>query len=281
MIDLHTHSTFSDGSFTPEELVEMSVEAGLTSVALTDHDTVDGIPRFMAACEARGLNGIAGVEISADVAKGGMHMLGYLVDPASESLEKLLHAIRNGRTSRNVDILKNLNDDGLELTFEEVEAYAGEGLIGRPHFAQAMLAKGYVQTKKEAFDRYLARGKPGYAERFRLNPEDSIREIHAAGGLAVLAHPFTLELKGDAMDAFMRELAGLGLDGVEVYYSEHSPKLVRTYRDLALKYDLLLTGGSDFHGEINPAIRLGVGFGNLKVHDDLLEKMVERRDARG
>lgn len=277
MIDLHTHSTFSDGTYTPEELVGICAEAGLTAVALTDHDTVAGIPRFMAACAEAGIKGIEGVEISADVGKGGMHMLGYCIDPASESLEALLVRIREGRSIRNLEILENLNRAGLELTYEEVQSFAGENLVGRPHFAQAMQARGYVKSKNEAFGRYLARGQKGYADRFRLSPEDSISAIKGAGGLAVLAHPFTLDLAGTMQESFIAELASYGLDGIEVYYSEHNPTQVDVYRDLAQKHGLLLTGGSDFHGEINPAISPGRGFGNLQVDDDIAEKIWERK----
>ena len=277
MIDLHTHSTFSDGSYTPEELAAMCAEAGLTGAALTDHDTMDGLPRFLAACKEAGITGVAGVEISADVKKGGMHMLGYFVDPASESLEDVLVRIRNGRNERNLQILENLRAAGLDLTMEEIAAYAGESVVGRPHFAQAMVAKGFVKDKDEAFERYLARGKAGYAERFRFSPADSIAAIRSAGGLAVLAHPFTLGLEGASLSAFVGELAEAGLAGVEVYYSEHSPSQVREYRDIALSKGLLLTGGSDFHGQVNPAVKLGVGFGNLTVNDDLLEKLLEKK----
>lgn len=280
MIDLHTHSTFSDGSFSPEDLVRTCAEAGLTGVALTDHDTVEGVPRFMAACEAHGITGVPGVEISADVEKGGMHMLGYFVEPASESLEATLVKIRSGREDRNIEILENLNKAGLELTMDEVISFAGEGVVGRPHFAQAMLARGYIKTKDEAFKKYLARGKSGYADRFRLTPEQSIDLIHDAGGLAVLAHPFTLELSDSELGRFVKELAGVGLDGMEVYYSEHNHSQVNAYRNIAYENGILLAGGSDFHGEINPAIKLGVGFGNLRVNDDLLEKLAEKAKER-
>jgi hypothetical protein len=140
-----------------------------------------------------------------------------------------------------------------------------------------MVARGFVKDKGEAFERYLARGRSGYAERFRFSAADSISAIRSAGGLAVLAHPFTLGLAGAALGAFVDELAVLGLAGIEVYYSEHSPSQVREFRDIALSRGLLLTGGSDFHGEVNPAVKLGVGFGNLTVNDDLLEKMMEKK----
>lgn len=281
MIDLHTHSIFSDGSFTPEELAKMAVEAGLSCIALTDHDTVDGIPRFLAACSAEGIEGIAGVEISADVDKGGMHMLGYYMDHTSGPLADVLTRIRSGRDERNKRILQNLIEAGLALTMEEVSAYAGDSVVGRPHFAMAMQAKGYVQNKDEAFKRYLGRGQAGYSDRFRLSPADSIKLIRDAGGLAVLAHPFTLALSDRDLGVMVEELAGHGLDGIEVYYSEHNPSQVNLYRNIANNLGLLMTGGSDFHGEVNPAVSLGRGFGNLTVNDDIAAKMRELKDRRG
>lgn len=280
MIDLHTHSTFSDGSLTPEELAAKSRDAGLTAVALTDHDTVAGVPRFIHACNAAGITGISGVEISADIDKGGLHVLGYCVDTDSPSLARLLSEIREGRSKRNMVILRNLNDAGLALSFDEVAAYAGEDNVGRPHFAQAMLAKGYVSSKEEAFEKYLKKGRPGYADRFRLSPEGSMAAIHDAGGLPVLAHPFTLEMSNEDLLSFVKRMADAGLEGIEVYYSEHNPSQVKAYRDIALKSGLLLTGGSDFHGAVNPAVQLGKGFGNLKVNDDLLEKLLSRKADR-
>lgn len=282
MIDLHMHSTFSDGSLTPEALAAECSEAGLTAAALTDHDTVDGVGRFAVACEAVGITAISGVEISADVGKGGMHMLGYCLDPQSPSLSDLLVKIRNGRQLRNVHILENLNAAGLDLSMDEVMSFsAKDGVLGRPHFAQAMIARGFVKSKEEAFNRYLAKGQPAYAERFRLSPEDSIAAVRQAGGLSVLAHPFTLALNKSELDAFVAELAGYGLEGIEVFYSEHRPDMVRDYIEMAEKYGLLLTGGSDFHGEVNQAISIGVGFGNLRVNDDLAEKLLARKRERG
>jgi 3',5'-nucleoside bisphosphate phosphatase len=281
MIDLHTHSTFSDGSLTPEQLVEKAREVGLRAMALTDHDGTGGIGRFLAACARTGLCGIPGVEISADVKRGTLHMLGYFIDHEDQALEGVLRRIRAGREERNREILEKLNRLGFSLAWQEVAAYAGEDVVGRPHFAQAMVAKGYVESKDAAFDRFLAKGRPAYADRFRLSPADSIAAIVRAGGLAALSHPFTLGLGPQALREFVGELAGAGLAGIEVYYSEHTPQQTQEYRSLAESFGLTPTGGSDFHGDMNPAIALGSGFGSLRVPDEVVDQLKARLRARG
>jgi 3',5'-nucleoside bisphosphate phosphatase len=273
MIDLHIHSTFSDGSFTPEELIVEAARIGLSAIALTDHDTTAGIPRLMAAAASASLRAIAGVEISADVESGTMHMLGYLIDPENQTLMERLKWIREGREMRNAEILEKLNKLGLELTWEEVAAFAGEDVVGRPHFAQALLARHWVKDKNEAFDKYLGKGKPAYAERRRMTAEHSIQWIRKAGGVAVLAHPFTLNLSADALKKRVAELRDCGLGGIEVFYSEHTPRMTSQYLNLAGELGLVATGGSDFHGAMNPDIKLGSGFGSLQVPDEVVAQL--------
>jgi len=280
MIDLHSHSTFSDGSFTPRELAKHAKELGLSALALTDHDTTAGLDQFMAACSEFGIAGVPGVEISVDVRSGTMHMLGYFIDNKSDKLEQVLRRIRSGREDRNTEILEKLNALGLRLTFEEVSAFASEDVIGRPHFALAMLKKGYVSTKDAAFDLYLGKGKPAYAERYRLSASESIAAIVDAGGVSVLAHPFTLDLNRSALRDFIKDMKGKGLQGIEVYYSEHNSEQQREYESLANEFDLLTTGGSDFHGQLNPKVELGRGFGNLKINNHILEDLEKRRNGR-
>lgn len=273
MIDLHTHSTFSDGSCTPEQLAELAAAAGLTAVALTDHDCTDGVARFQTACATQKVRGVAGVEISADVKTGTMHMLGYLIDPSNPALRETLRQIRNGREIRNQEILRKLNALGFALTWEEVASLAGEDVVGRPHFAQAMVARGYVTKREKAFDLYLAKGKSAYADRFRLLPVDCVAAIRGAGGVAVLSHPFTLDLGKAALRSCVAELVDKGLQGIEAYYSEHSAEQTQQYLALAKEFHLVATGGSDFHGEGNPAIKLGVGFGQLDIPDSLMDEL--------
>lgn len=286
MIDLHTHSTFSDGTLKPAELVRLAGRCGLTALALTDHDCTSGIDEFIAAgseLEA-GLKLVPGVEISANVDSGTMHMLGYFIDCEHASLQRILAQIRGGREARNARILERLNELGLDLTWDEVAAHAGEDVVGRPHFAQALVARGHVTGKQDAFDRYLAKGQAAYVDRFRLSPEDSIAAIAGAGGVPVLAHPFSLGLAADALRERIGELAEMGLQGVEAYYSEHTPEQTRGYVSLAADLGLAVSGGSDFHGANNPDIRLGRGFGSLHVPDEViryLEEKVVRRAACG
>lgn len=273
MIDLHMHSIFSDGTFTPEELVAEGVRAGLKAMALTDHDTTSGVPRFLAAAQAAGMRAFTGVEVSADASAGTMHVLGYGVEPTNPTLIEHLRWIREGRDERNREILHKLNKLGLRLTYEEVTVHAGADVVARPHFAQAMIAKGYCRNKKDAFDRFLARGKPAYAERRRLEPSGTFELIRGAGGIPVLAHPFTLKLSGAAFRKAIETLKEQGLGGLEVHYPEHSPDLFRTYQKIAQELGLLITGGSDFHGAVSPGIEMGRGFGSLHVPDEVADNL--------
>ena len=277
MIDLHCHSTFSDGSLTPEQLADEAAKIGLTALALTDHDTVAGLPRFLAAAEGKSFRAVPGVELSVDCSSGVMHMLGYWMDVATPELVKQMAWIRDGREMRNRAMLDKLNALGFAMTWDEVQGFAGEDVVGQPHFAQVMLQKGYAKDKNEAFDKWLGDGKPGYADRPRLTAEVAVALIRQAGGVAVLAHPFSLHLGKEAMAALFVELAGVGLAGVECYYSEHSADLTKDYLAMADKAHLVPTGGSDFHGEVSPGIHLGVGFGGLNVPDAVLAQLEARR----
>ena len=277
MIDLHMHSTFSDGSLTPEELLVEAAQTGLSAIALTDHDTTGGLKRFFAAAKGGSVRAIAGVEISADFKPGTMHMLGYFISAENGAFEERLRWIREGREIRNAEILAKLQALGFELTWDEVKAYAGEDVVGRPHFAQALLARGYVANKDEAFDKLRGKGKPAYADRRRLTPEDAVQLVVSAGGVAVLAHPFTLDLSADATRKLLSGLKDAGLAGIEVYYSEHNPDMVRLYESMARDLDLVATGGSDFHGALAPAIRMGKGFGGLSVPDEVVPALEARR----
>ena len=284
MIDLHTHSTYSDGSLTPAQLAAHASETGLTAIALTDHDCLEGVREFLDACANAGagedgkssLMGIPGVEISVRVAAGAMHILGYFVDDADAAFGDILRRIRGGRDDRNKQIVTRLVELGCDLTMEDVRRCAGDLVVGRPHFALAMIRKGYVGSKKEAFEKYLVKGGPAYVDRYRLSPEESIAAISRAGGVSVLAHPLTLGLDDKALRCRIGELKEMGLAGIEAYYSEHTADREREYIEMAREFGLLVTGGSDFHGALNPAIKLGRGFGSLRVPDSVAEKLYER-----
>lgn len=279
MIDLHTHSTFSDGSLTPEELAAAAKEAGLSAIALTDHDTVDGTSRLIAACAREGITGIAGVEISADTSPGTMHLLGFFVDPEHAGLKDALIEVCGGRLVRNRRIVEALGALDMETPWEEVAAQAGGDVIGRPHIAQAMVNRGYVPSCTAAFQEWLGKGKPAYVDRFRLSPRDGIARIREAGGVAVLAHPFTLDLRLKTLRELVAQLVGWGLSGIEVFYPEHGDARRQQYQGLAHEFGLVMTGGSDFHGAMNPAIQLGRGFGNVRVDDSVLVELRKRRNC--
>ncbi len=277
MIDLHVHSTCSDGSCSPSELVHLALKGGVSALSLTDHDTTAGVASFMETCEEYGLEGVPGVEISVEVKPGTMHVLGYYIDCANASLQAGLAKIQHGREARNREILRKLNELDMDLVWEEVSGLSGEDIVGRPHFAKALVERGYVKSARQAFDRYLAKGKPAYAERFRLTPAAGIGLINGAGGVAVLAHPSTLSLGRNDLEQLVGDLVAQGLGGLEVHYSEHTSKQVQAYLKLARKFKIVATGGTDFHGDLNPGLRLGRGFGDLEVPDELL---IELRSAR-
>jgi predicted metal-dependent phosphoesterase TrpH len=276
MIDLHLHSTNSDGSETPEELVIGGRRAGLTAMALTDHDNMGGIAEFLAACRTQGMTGIAGVEISAAVEEGHgtLHILGYGADPEHPLMKENLGRVLDGRAWRNEQILARLNELGLELDWSEVQACAGEDVVGRAHIAQALIGRDYVSSVAEAFDRYLAKGCPAYVDRYRLYPEEGLRMIREAGGVAVIAHPFTWETDETRLEAGLRELKAQGLAGVEAVYSEYKAEQTITLLRLAKRLGLLTTGGSDYHGLAKPDIALGRGFGTLCVPDEYLTPLL-------
>ncbi|HYF51017.1 MAG TPA: PHP domain-containing protein [Planctomycetota bacterium] len=295
-IDLHCHSTASDGRLTPAQLVERAKQRNLRALALTDHDTVAGLGMFHQAGKKFGVETISGVEVSAEFAKGTMHMLGLFVDPQHQAFRAFLKKLAEGRKIRNPQIVAKLNELGMAITMEEVEAEAGvkdngpgggaiDKSIGRPHIAAVLIKKGYVRTKQEAFDKYLAKGASAYFPRFVASPQDSIEQIRSAGGLAILAHPPYLKAESDAeLDAIIKDLKDKGLDGIEVWYSTHTPQQTEVCFALAKKYELLATGGSDFHGE--PArgggiVDLGLGVnGPLNIAYSTVEKLKERRASR-
>ena len=277
MIDLHLHSTKSDGTETPEELVSHGRRIGLVAMALTDHDTMGGAGEFLAACRAHGMTGIAGVEISAAVeeGQGTLHILGYGVNPDHPLVKENLGRVLDGRAWRNGQMLSKLKDLGLELEWTEVQARAGEDVVGRAHIAQALISRGYVSSVEEAFERYLAKGRPAYADRFRLYPAEGIRMIREAGGVAVIAHPFSWESDESRLEAGLTALKAMGLAGVEAIYSEYGPERTVALLRLAKKLGLLTTGGSDYHGLAKPDIALGKGFGTLCVTDEYLPPLLQ------
>ncbi|MGQ0802928.1 MAG: PHP domain-containing protein [Actinomycetota bacterium] len=280
MIDLHSHSTVSDGTDTPAEVVALGAAAGLTALALTDHDTLEHLPEARAAAAEHKLRVVPGCEISCELggrAPGTMHLLVYFVDETPGPLQDRLGELQAGRGDRNQQIVDCLRANGVDVTLDEVLAKAGEGSVGRPHVARVLMEKGYVESIQEAFDRWLAKGRPAYFERVRLSPEESIALAHASGGVTVMAHPSSVDLDDDALEEFVAELTNTGLDGLECEYGRYSPDERAAFRELAGRHGLAVTGGSDYHGENKPDLRVGTGRGDLAVPDELLDRLESRR----
>ena len=248
-IDLHTHSTTSDGKLRPSEVVRLAQRLGLTALALTDHDTTDGVIEAQRVGAKLGVEVIAGIEINSEGEHGDAHILGYFVDPSELELREHLEAIRDARVGRAKGMLKKLAELGMPLEWKRVMAMAGDAVsIARPHVARAMVEAGYVATAQEAFDKYISNDGPAYVNRLRLTMREAIGLIHGAGGVAVMAHPALSKLVH-----LIPQLTEAGLDGVEVYYPDHTPEQQVELLEIAARYNLVVTGGSDFHTLDDPA----------------------------
>jgi len=280
LVDLHVHSTASDGLFPPREVVRQAAEMGLKAVALTDHDTVAGVPEALAAGEEFGTEVIPGGEVSAEYADGACHILGYFINPAEEGLVTLLEAARVARDRRSGEILARLRDVGVELTMDDLTAGREGTSVTRAHFATALVAKGLVADWEEAFDRYLGRGAPAYVPRRRMEPEEAIAAIRGAGGLAALAHPRQLNRSLAETEAYITRLAEAGMEAIEVSTPDHTANFARHYGEIADRLGLVCTGGTDWHGREDSAVQLGLGRGEIAVHYTVVEQMRARLAAR-
>lgn len=268
--DLHAHTTASDGDLTPAELVSLAQTRGLKALAITDHDTLLGVPEGLRAGASLGLQVIPGIEISAINEPGTLHMLGYF-SAHPKALEEDLGKVQQGRLDRFPKIICKLNELGCMVTLEEVSVIAGEAQIGRPHIAKALIARGYVKDFDEAFDRWLGKGKPAYVEKEKLDAEEAIKLILKHGGVPVLAHPFTLEIADESLKDFIVQAKDYGLMGIEVYYPQHSHAQMRLYRDIARSLGLIATGGTDFHGHDHG----GANLGDTGVDKDRLKALLD------
>jgi predicted metal-dependent phosphoesterase TrpH len=281
IIDLHSHTTHSDGSATPQELLAQAQAAGASAIAITDHDTVAGLSEGRAAAARLGIEFIDGIEISAEYSPGTMHILGYFINAASTSFNATLVELREAREHRNPQIAARLQALGYSIAYEEVERLAGNDVVGRPHFARLLVERGYATGIQDAFNRFLGKGAAAYVEKARLSPAASIALIHEAGGVAVLAHPYQLKLASvEEVERLIVELAALGLDGIEAIYSRHSEDERRAYAQMARRHGLLVTGGSDYHGTYKPDISIVRGKGDLAVPYELLDEIRRRAAAR-
>jgi predicted metal-dependent phosphoesterase TrpH len=277
MIDLHSHTTASDGTFSPAQLVDEAGRAGLRILGITDHDTFSGYDRAVPLAQEAGLGLVCGIELSTKLHGHSVHLLGYFLEgSALPGFRSWIGELQESRRERNVRLAARLQELGLKITLEEVQARGGE-MTGRPHFAQLLLEKGYVSSLQQAFDDYLDESARGYVTRNEPQFAEAVGRIRGAGGIASLAHPIRLR---ENVPAVLPALCEAGLNAIEAYHSDHSPDQTELYLHLADQHGLSVTGGSDFHGAAKPEIRLGTGRGgNLHVPDDLVDRLKARKRA--
>ncbi len=275
-IDLHIHSTFSDGNFTPEEIVNHAKNAGLAAISITDHDNTDGTPSAITAGKELGVEVVPGVELSVEPESPQdeeIHILGYYVDWKDESFQQKLRHFRKARRERAHHILENLARLGIKIDPQQLFEVAGKGSVGRMHVAKVLRDEGFVNYVQEAFDLYLAYGKPAYVPKLRLSSQEAITLISGIGGISVIAHP----IYGGSSREIIQKLKSLGLDGIEVYYPNHKPEDVKKFGSWANEFGLLVTGGSDCHGgTVNGEVLMG----NLGLGYDLLARLKEYKKTK-
>ena len=272
-VDLHLHTTVSDGHLTPRELIRRAHANGVRTLAVTDHDTTDGLAEARAEADALGLTLIPGIELSTDLGPIGVHVLGYFLRYDDPALQARLRPMRDDRLSRAYGMVARLGELGYPISIDRVLEIAGDGSVGRPHVAQALLEAGYVGSIGEAFDRFLADHGPAYVERMKLSPQDAIVLIHAHGGVTSVAHPYD----APDVDALIAELATAGLDGIETYYQGYDPERVEHLLGLTRQYGLVPTGGSDYHGfPMGDAREVDNDVGSVRVPEETVERLRAR-----
>jgi predicted metal-dependent phosphoesterase TrpH len=278
VIDLHLHSDASDGTDPPEVIAELGAAAGCSAVALTDHDTTAGLPAAKRRAAELGLVLVPGCEVSCAFSGATTHVLVYFLEGEEGPLQNELARLRRDRVARNRILADRLETLGLPVTYGEAVALAaGEESLGRPHFARLLVAKGLAESITDAFDRWLAQGRPGHVPKARVRPADLARKVRGSGAVCVLAHPLTMALAGDALDRAVGELAEVGFAGLEAHYAAYAPEERLALVKLAARHDLVATGGTDYHGTVKPGLAVGVGRGDLAVPDDALERLAARR----
>jgi predicted metal-dependent phosphoesterase TrpH len=277
-VDLHLHSSFSDGTDDPETIVRIAAETGLSAIALTDHDNLDGIGRARAAAAGVGIELISGTELSVAWNGDPMHLLVYFLEPGPGPLQDRLQEIQESRANRNERMVGRLNELGVNISYEEVFIEAGGTGVGRPHFAAVLVRKGHAETISHAFDLYLARGRPAYLPRARLEAQEAIELAAGSGAVTSIAHPHTLGVPDEGYWSAFEELVAAGLGGIEAHYGEYQPEFRAHLADICSGLGIVATGGSDYHGSYKPNLRIGVGRGDLMVPDRALEELVAFRD---
>ncbi len=271
-VDLHLHTTASDGVLSPAEIVRYAKAKGLQAIAITDHDTIEGCEEGLSEGKRIGFEVIPGIEISAEYSPGSMHILGFHLDIHHPLLNERLEYLQKARAERNPKMVAKLNQLGINITYEEVLKASGGGQVGRPHFANVLLEKKVVRSFQEAFDRFLRKGAAAYVDKFRFTSKEALHFIREARGVAVLAHPNTLGVsRSSELEKVIAQLVDEGLQGIEVYYPEHSSAEVAQYKALADRYKLLSTGGTDYHGIEKNELDIGVGRGEMKLPYSIVE----------
>lgn len=269
-IDLHTHSLMSDGSMTPAEVVREAKKAGLAAIALSDHDTVDGVKEAVAEGERIGVEVVPAIEFSVQ-SETETHILGYYIDIENPKLKEMLKKVVETRRFRNRETCRKLNELGFDVTLAEAEAIAPNDFIGRAHFARLLMDKGYTESVSEGFKLYLENGKYAYCGKQTMTDEEAVRLIKECGGVACVAHLHLTKKSDEELRAFLIRLKDCGLDGVEGYYTEYTPEMQVKYQALAAELGLIISGGTDFHAQMKPHISIGTGLGNLKIPYSVLE----------
>ena len=272
-IDLHVHSTASDGTLTPADVVKAAKDQELCAIALTDHDTVAGIPEALQAAKEYQITLIPGIEVTCHAMGKEIHMLGFYLDYKDSLLLDRLESLRKNRASRNERMLEAFQKDGFPITMEKLQHGNPDTVITRAHFARVLVEEGIVSSKDAAFQKYLGEGKKYYIPRSEIKPADAIRYIVDAGGIPVLAHPYEYHLSNAQLISLISELKELGLKGIEVYHSNNYQQQSSYLRELTHQFKLVATGGSDFHGANKPDIQLGIGRGGLRIHESLLTEL--------
>lgn len=272
-IDLHVHSTASDGTFTPTELVTEAIRCKLSAFALTDHDTTNGVAEAVAAGLAAGIEVIPGAELSTEYNGTEIHVVGLFIDPENAALQEALHTFRDMRDNRNTKMVDRLREEGFSITAEELYRRNPDTVVARPHIARYLVDTGQVKDIKTVFDKYIGDGCKCYVDRYKITPMKAVSLIRGAGGLAILAHPCLYKMKRAELMAMIDEMMPAGLNGIEAVYSCNKGCDERDFRTIADTYHLLLSGGSDFHGANKPHIHLGTGMGNLRVPLEFLQEM--------
>lgn len=279
-IDLHVHSTRSDGTMTPKELVDYAVQKGLAAMALTDHDTVDGIDEIMEYAKDKPVEIIPGIEYSTEYNGRDVHIVGLFIDHKAPVFSEYLARFLQSRIDRNHKLCANLRSAGIDITYEALLAAFPDAVITRAHYAKFLLDKGYVKSRNEAFERYLGDHTPYFVHREKITPEEVIDVTRKAGGIPVLAHPTLYGLGSEQLDLLVKRLKAAGLMGIETHYSTYTPAEEKKIKALADKYGLLPSGGSDFHGENKPGLDLATGYGRLYIHEEVLEQMKKARETK-